>query len=84
MLAAIFLGVVGFLCAIFLTILAGTALMYLDTPAIVAIHIKILIVFAVLRGILHYAEQALSLIHIFPKFAEAFLQILRKLLPQLL
>ena len=32
--------------------------MYLDMPAIVAIHIKILIVFAVLRGILHYAEQA--------------------------
>lgn len=58
MLAAVFLGVAGFLCAIFLTILAGTALMYLDTPAIVAIHIKILIVFAVLRGILHYAEQA--------------------------
>lgn len=58
MLAAIFLGVAGFLCAIFLTILAGTALMYLDMPAIVAIHIKILIVFAVLRGILHYAEQA--------------------------
>ena len=58
MMAAIFLGVAGFLCAIFLTILAGTALMYLDMPAIVAIHIKILIVFAVLRGILHYAEQA--------------------------
>lgn len=58
MLAAIFLGVAGFLCAIFLTILAGTALMYFDTPAIVTIHIKILIAFAVLRGILHYAEQA--------------------------
>lgn len=58
MLAAIFLGVAGFLCAIFLTILAGTALMYFDTPAIVSIHIKILIAFAVLRGILHYAEQA--------------------------
>lgn len=58
MLAAIFLGVAGFLCAIFLTILAGTALMYFDTPAIVIIHIKILIAFAVLRGILHYAEQA--------------------------
>lgn len=32
--------------------------MYLDTPAVVTIHIKILIAFAVLRGILHYAEQA--------------------------
>ena len=32
--------------------------MYFDTPAIVTIHIKILIAFAVLRGILHYAEQA--------------------------
>lgn len=58
MLAAIFLGVAGFLCAIFLTILAGTALMYFDMPVIVNIHIKILIAFAVLRGILHYAEQA--------------------------
>lgn len=58
MLTAIFLGVAGFLCAIFLTILAGTALMYFDTPAIVSIHIKISIAFAVLRGILHYAEQA--------------------------
>lgn len=58
MLAAIFLGVAGFLCAIFLTILAGTALMYFDTPAIVIIHIKISIAFAVLRGILHYTEQA--------------------------
>ena len=55
MLAAIFLGVAGFLCAIFLTILAGTALMYFDMPVIVNIHIKILIAFAVLRGILHYA-----------------------------
>ena len=58
MLAAIFLGVAGFLCAIFLTILAGIALMYFDMPVIVNIHIKILIAFAVLRGILHYAEQA--------------------------
>lgn len=58
MLVAIFLGVAGFLCAIFLTILAGTALMYFDMPVIVNIHIKILIAFAVLRGILHYAEQA--------------------------
>ena len=64
MLAAIFLGVAGFLCAIFLTILAGTALMYLDTPAIVAIHIKILIVFAVLRGILHYAEHLIMVFFI--------------------
>ena len=32
--------------------------MYFDTPAIVSIHIKISIAFAVLRGILHYAEQA--------------------------
>lgn len=58
MLAAILLGIAGFLCAIFLTILAGTALVYFDTPSIVAMNIKLLIIFAVLRGILHYAEQA--------------------------
>lgn len=58
MLAAILLGIAGFLCAIFLTILAGTALMHFDTPSIVAMNIKLLIIFAVLRGILHYAEQA--------------------------
>ncbi len=73
MLAAILLGTLGYLCAIFLTILAGQVLIrglmtgvagislpvehswLLQTPvkSIIAVMIGI----AVLRGLLHYAEQ---------------------------
>lgn len=73
MLAAILLGTAGYLCAIFLTILAGQALLHgiltgagqtalsvqdtwlMDTP--VQTILTVMIVIAVLRGILHYAEQ---------------------------
>lgn len=73
MLAAIILGTVGYLCAIFLTILAGKAIVHglftgaagtdvlfenlwmADTP--VKTMIMVMIILAVLRGILHYAEQ---------------------------
>ena len=60
---AVLLGVLGYLCAIFLTILAGYGLMqglgvneafWLGTPEKMA---AILIFLAVLRGILHYGEQ---------------------------
>ena len=50
MLLAILLGTVGYLCAIFLTILAGYGLMH-NTLFLV------LVVMAVMRGILHYGEQ---------------------------
>jgi ATP-binding cassette subfamily C protein len=57
MIAAIMLGTVGYLCAISLTILAGKVMVcgLIDTP----IHglIVIMIVIAVMRGVLHYAEQ---------------------------
>jgi ATP-binding cassette subfamily C protein len=57
MIAAIILGTVGYLCAIFLTILAGKVMVYglADT----SIHglIAIMIFIAVMRGVLHYAEQ---------------------------
>jgi ATP-binding cassette subfamily C protein len=57
MIAAIILGTVGYLCAIFLTILAGKVMVcgLSDTP----IHglIAIMIFIAVMRGVLHYAEQ---------------------------
>jgi ATP-binding cassette subfamily C protein len=57
MIAAIILGTVGYLCAIFLTILAGKVMVcgLADTP----IHglIAIMIFIAVMRGVLHYAEQ---------------------------
>ena len=73
MLAAIILGTLGYLCAIFLTILAGQVIMHglltgiagmivpvekmwlVFTP--VKTIIIVMIVIAVLRGILHYAEQ---------------------------
>lgn len=65
MLAAIILGTAGYLCAIFLTILAGQAIvqglftgaakMGMATP--VETILTFMIILAVLRGILHYAEQ---------------------------
>ena len=73
MLAAILLGTLGYLCAIFLTILAGQVIVHglltggagmtvpVDKMWLVFTPVKtiitIMIVIAVLRGILHYAEQ---------------------------
>ena len=75
MLAAIIFGTAGYLCAIFLTILAGQVIVHgliggaagsaldvtikniwlINTP--VKTIITVMIIIAVLRGILHYAEQ---------------------------
>lgn len=52
MIAAIILGTVGYLCAIFLTILAAQVILHGQLNII-----KAMIIIAVLRGILHYAEQ---------------------------
>lgn len=70
MLAAILLGTIGYLCAIFLTILAGQVLIHglgtnilfqLRNPRLVLVPVKtmmiIMVVIALLRGILHYLEQ---------------------------
>lgn len=70
MLAAILLGTLGYLCAIFLTILAGQVLIHglgtnilfqLRNPRLVLVPVKtmmiIMVVIAFLRGILHYLEQ---------------------------
>ncbi len=73
MLAAIILGTLGYLCAIFLTILAGQVIVHglltgaagmivpVDNMWLVFTPVKtiitVMIVIAVLRGILHYAEQ---------------------------
>lgn len=70
MIAAILLGTVGYLCAIFLTILAGQVLAHglipqlffrIKNPRLVFMPVKtvltIMIVIALLRGILHYLEQ---------------------------
>ena len=70
MIAAILLGTVGYLCAIFLTILAGLVVAHglipqlffrIRNPRLVFMPVKtimtIMIVIALLRGILHYLEQ---------------------------
>ena len=73
MLAAIILGTAGYLCAIFLTILAGQVIIHGLLEGIAGIPVTIqhawlsgmsvkniiiiMIVIAVFRGILHYAEQ---------------------------
>ena len=73
MFIAVFLGVVGYLCAIFLTIFAGYALVHEvlvlagiailpgSTDFLTALEPKqifiFLVIMAVLRGVLHYGEQ---------------------------
>lgn len=70
MIGAILLGTVGYLCAIFLTILAGQVVAHglipqlffrIRNPRLVFMPVKtvltIMIVIALLRGILHYLEQ---------------------------
>ena len=73
MLAAIILGTLGYMCAIFLTILAGQVIVHglltgvagmivsVDNMWLVFTPVKtiitVMIVIAVLRGILHYVEQ---------------------------
>ncbi len=61
MFLAIFLGVLGYLCGIFLTIIAGYGILNVlfsihEFGTIRALAI-VLIILAVLRGILHYGEQ---------------------------
>ncbi len=70
MILAVLLGTAGYLCAIFLTILAGQALLHgivqgAGTAAELSLHpissvkylFLIMAVLAVLRGVLHYMEQ---------------------------
>ena len=57
MLLAIFLGVVGYLCAISLTILASHGLILAMTERATGTLTTLLIVLAVARGLLHYGEQ---------------------------
>ena len=60
MLAAIILGTAGYLCAIFLTILAGQVIVHgliAGGAGSLKTIITVMLIIAVLRGILHYAEQ---------------------------
>ena len=57
MIAAVLLGSLGYLCAIFLTITAGYGVLLAMKGQPVTKYLIILVVLAVMRGILHYAEQ---------------------------
>lgn len=59
MLLAIFFGVIGFLCAIFLTILAGKSIVMIlsHQTSGLTMMITLMIMIALSRGILHYFEQ---------------------------
>lgn len=61
MIMAITLGVIGFLCAIFLTILAGYGVIEIATQMPTGLSLNkifvLIILFAVLRGVFHYGEQ---------------------------
>lgn len=61
MLLAIFMGLVGHLCATFITVFGGYAVLELlkfDTPLTFSIIFVSVLVFAVVRGFLRYAEQS--------------------------
>lgn len=84
---AIFMGLIGHLCAAFITIFGGYAvldLLHFDTPfTLTAIFISVC-AFALLRGILRYAEQACNHFIAFKLLAlirDKVFQALRKLCP---
>ncbi|MFQ7001686.1 MAG: amino acid ABC transporter ATP-binding/permease protein [Clostridium sp.] len=61
MILAIFMGVLGFLCSIFITILGGMGLVNIlgiNTSLSLKTIFLVVTIFAVLRGILRYLEQA--------------------------
>lgn len=67
MFVAILMGSIGNLMAIFITVLGGVGIgnvLGIDKTMPLTTVFVLAIIFAVLRGILRYAEQALSLIHI--------------------
>lgn len=61
MIAAILMGTAGFICAIFITVLGGYALLAgIGTPLAASLPVlfALMLVMALMRGILRYAEQA--------------------------
>ena len=87
MAAAVILGVAGYLCAIFLTVLAGAGLlnvMGLWEKASLTTVFVCLAAAAVLRGVLHYGEQACNHFIAFKLLAlirHKVFAVLRKLCP---
>lgn len=61
MLLAIFMGLIGHLCATFITVFGGFAVLSLlgyDMPFTIGVMFACVLVFALIRGILRYSEQA--------------------------
>ncbi len=87
MILAILMGLVGHICAAFITIFGGYAVLNLlgfDTPLELTGIFVSLIVFALLRGILRYAEQACNHFIAFKLLAlirDKVFRALRKLCP---
>ncbi len=87
MLLAIFMGLVGHLCATFITVFGGFAVLELlgfNTPfTVTAIFISV-VIFALVRGFLRYAEQACNHFIAFKLLAlirDKVFRALRKLCP---
>ena len=87
MAAAIFLGVIGYLCAIFLTVLAGVGILQVmgiwRGTSLLTVFVGLAVI-AVLRGILHYGEQACNHYIAFKLLAlirHKVFAVLRKLCP---
>ena len=87
MAAAIVLGVIGYLCAIFLTVLAGAGILQImgiwQGVSLTTLFVCLAVI-AVLRGILHYGEQACNHYIAFKLLAlirHKVFAVLRKLCP---
>lgn len=87
MAAAIVLGVTGYLCAIFLTVLAGAGILQVmgiwKGTTLLTLFVSLAVI-AVLRGILHYGEQACNHYIAFKLLAlirHKVFAVLRKLCP---
>lgn len=87
MILAVLMGLAGHLCASFITILGGYAvlgLLGLDMPLSLRIIFAIVVIFAVLRAVLRYAEQACNHFIAFKLLAlirDKVFRALRKLCP---
>ncbi|MBR4027912.1 MAG: ABC transporter ATP-binding protein [Lachnospiraceae bacterium] len=87
MLLAIFMGIVGHLCATFITIFGGYAVLSVlgfEIPISLTMIFVSVLIFAVMRGILRYAEQSCNHFIAFKLLAlirDKVFQALRKLCP---
>lgn len=87
MIIAVFLGVTGFLCAIFIPYFSALLISHIaiqapDFP--ISVFFVMMVIFALLRGILHYGEQACNHYIAFKLLAiirDKVFKVLRKLCP---